>query len=70
VSDSDLANRVRDLERLCAQLGSTVIKLQGDVDRLQAQMSHELTSRAIQSLSPWPTRHVVTLDALLNSGPG
>jgi hypothetical protein len=63
---SDLENRVRDLERLCAQLGNTVIKLQFDVDRLQAELSHELTSKAIQSLRPWPTRGV-TIGAL-NSG--
>jgi hypothetical protein len=44
--NDDLENRVRDdLERLCAQLGSTVISLQADVDRLQAELSHELTQR-------------------------
>jgi hypothetical protein len=51
---------------VCAQLGNTVISLQSDVERLQSELSHELTARAIQSLRPWPTR-VVTLDALLNT---
>jgi len=68
--NDDLENRVRDLERLCAQLGNTVISLQSDVERLQSELSDEQTARAIASLRPWPTTRVTTLAALLNSGPG
>jgi hypothetical protein len=40
-----------------------------EITRLRQELDHELTSKAIQSLRPWPTTHVVTLDALLNSRP-
>jgi len=35
MSDNDLDNRVRELERLVVRLGNTVLQLQADDDRLQ-----------------------------------
>jgi hypothetical protein len=60
---------VRDLERIVVDLGRMVLDQGQEITRLRQELDHELTSKAIQSLRPWPTTHVVTLDALLNSRP-
>jgi hypothetical protein len=43
-----------------AKLGKTALDQQDEITRLRQELSDEITSRAIKSLSPWPTTRVVT----------
>jgi hypothetical protein len=67
MADGDLESRVRDLERLVQNLGRKVLDQGQEITRLRQELDDELTSRAIESLTPWPTTRVVILDALLNT---
>jgi hypothetical protein len=54
VMDDDLTGRVRELERLVSNLGRMVIDQGQEIARLRHELDHEMTSRAIASLSRWP----------------
>jgi hypothetical protein len=53
--NDDVEARVRDLERIVGDLGRMVVDQGQEIERLRHELDHEMTSRAIASLSPWPT---------------
>jgi hypothetical protein len=55
MADDELEARVRALESLVARLGRMVVEQGQEITRLRQELDRELTSRAIASLSPWPT---------------
>ena len=55
MSDNDVERRIGDLENLAIRQGEMLLDQQQQIDRLRQELSLELTSRAIQSLRPWPT---------------
>jgi hypothetical protein len=59
--DDDIEARVRALESLVAKLGRRVIDQAEEVARLRTELNYEMTARAIDSLTPWPTTRVVTV---------
>jgi hypothetical protein len=63
MSDNDLERRVRDLGSLAIRQGEMILDQQQQIDRLRQELGHELTSRAIESLRPWPA-HVERVRSL------